>query len=109
TNSACACAPPKPNVMTVHPSQRVHRALPSRANPVNRRQPVPHTPIQRHYASGDTFRWVHGDNHIVVKRGYVLEGHAVIVRPNRAARAGPPHRILTATHLAREADDREGR
>lgn len=36
-------------------------------------------PISRHYDYGCTFRWIQGDGHIAVKRGYVREGQASVV------------------------------
>lgn len=40
---------------------------------------MPSRPISRHYDFGLTFRWVKGDSFVAVKRGYVIEGAAVIV------------------------------
>ncbi|SFS81082.1 hypothetical protein [Saccharopolyspora flava] len=44
---------------------------------------MPKKPISRYFNFGVTFRWIHGEPRIVVKRGYVCEGHAffVIARP----------------------------
>ncbi|MER7077951.1 hypothetical protein SAMN02982929_07170 [Saccharopolyspora kobensis] len=36
-------------------------------------------PITRYYNFGVTFRWIRGDAHIAVKRGYVCEGQAFVV------------------------------
>ncbi|GAA2340670.1 hypothetical protein GCM10009854_16390 [Saccharopolyspora halophila] len=38
-----------------------------------------HKPIRRHCDFGCTFRWIRGESHIVVKRGYVCEGKSVVV------------------------------
>lgn len=37
------------------------------------------TPTSRYYNFGLTFRWVRGDAFVAVKRGYVIEGRAVLV------------------------------
>lgn len=39
------------------------------------------TPITRYFNYGLTFRWRQGDTFVVVKRGYVIEGKAVIIAP----------------------------
>ncbi|QIZ35103.1 hypothetical protein [Saccharopolyspora sp. ASAGF58] len=36
-------------------------------------------PITRYYNFGVTFRWIKGESHIAVKRGYVCEGRAFVV------------------------------
>ena len=41
---------------------------------------MPTRPITRHYNFGVTFRWIKGDSHIAVKRGYICEGRAAVVR-----------------------------
>lgn len=40
---------------------------------------MPKKPISRHYDYGCTFRWIQGEPHIAVKRGYVCEGRSLIV------------------------------
>ena len=39
---------------------------------------MPQKPISRHYDYGCTFRWIQGDGHIAVKRGYVCEGQTSV-------------------------------
>lgn len=40
---------------------------------------MPQKPISRHYDYGCTFRWIQGESHIAVKRGYVCEGKSFVV------------------------------
>lgn len=40
---------------------------------------MPARPISRYYNFGLTFRWVQGDPFVAVKRGYVVEGKAVLI------------------------------